>query len=263
MEQSVIKNLSFLLMNISLFLRDLGYGATFSSNVIFATLELISIYPNKASSVTDEQVGKLLAMMVSTAQGLPSNPSIISITQGLLSDVELDQLQKLKTWNVELFFPLLMKMNPVLDWTNVLHYLDQPDLVFLDQTSLAIILKATKAVIKDMSLFPTLIFLNPWNNQKAQLSFLFHALTLTHEIFTMNQLLTNKVIQTDLPSRSSVASSVINSAASSPWNYLDLVQFLVSISDGPNKVKVREIFNLGVQQSPDLLLLALCQEAVY
>jgi hypothetical protein len=110
-----------------------------------------------------------------------------------------------------------------------------------------------------MSLFPITVFLEPWNNVSAQLSFLSHAIRLTPEIFTMNQLLTKKVIPLDAPSRNNLAASVLNSASTSPWNCIELVSFLLSLSESSYTSQVAEIVEIGGQQSPDLLLLAIAQ----
>jgi hypothetical protein len=54
----------------------------------------------------------------------------------------------MKSWNVELFFPLVCKMNPKLDWNIVLKLLDHPETNFFDSNSLVVVLKASKAVLQ-------------------------------------------------------------------------------------------------------------------
>ncbi|KAI8909736.1 CCR4-Not complex component, Not1-domain-containing protein [Gorgonomyces haynaldii] len=247
-------------ISLGSYLLDLGYGATFTSNVIFAVLEQLSIYPSNApSKINEQEVGRTLAMMISVPTGLKENPALRSLTFDILNEQENDQMSKMKTWNAELFFPLIMKMNPKMEWSRVLRYLDHPDVVFVDPSSLAIVLKASKAVIQDMSLFPTSIFLEQWKNPNAQLSFLNQAIRLTPEIFTLNQGLTRKVISPDMTARSNLATSLMNAASSSPWNSLELVQLLIILSDSPAAGTVREIFEFGIQTSPDILLLAIAQ----
>lgn len=97
--------------SLSLYLRDLGYGATYSSNVVFAVLEQLSIHPsNAATRITEPQVGKTLAMMASTSSGLVDNPALTSLTFSILNHVDAELLAAMKTWNVELFFVLCRKL---------------------------------------------------------------------------------------------------------------------------------------------------------
>ena len=143
-----------------------------------------------------------------------------------------------------------------------MEYLDQYDVEFADPNSLAVVLKATKAVIQDMSTFPTGVFLSKWSNRKAQLLFLRHALQLTPEIFTMNQFMTRKVVpDQQMQSGSQQRPSGLNAAAAvSPWNCMALTELLVHLCGDPEYgVLSREILEIGVQQSPDFLLLCLAE----
>ena len=72
----------------------------------------------------------------------------------------------------------------------------------------------------------------------------------------MSHHLVRKVIPLDMAGRNSLAASILNSASTSAWNSLDLIQILLSLGDGPCAAQVREILDVGAQQSPDLLLLA-------
>jgi hypothetical protein len=74
-------------INLSLYLKDLGFGATYSSNVIFTVFEQLSIYPVNASQrLTDQEISQCLAMMSLNQSG---NNTLISIL-GIIN---------LKRWN--------------------------------------------------------------------------------------------------------------------------------------------------------------------
>jgi hypothetical protein len=62
------------------YLQDLGYGSTFSSNVIFTVFEQLSIYPvNATQRLTDLEISSCLSMMAKTHSGLYFNPTLMSI----------------------------------------------------------------------------------------------------------------------------------------------------------------------------------------
>ena len=134
---------------ISLLFHDFGYGSTFSTPVILYLLEQLGIYPsNAAIFITPADVASILAMMAKTHSGLGSNPTLKPLLAKLLDDMSLRMVDNLKTWNLELFFSLLVKLIPNLDWYLVLKKLDAPDTAFVDANSLAIVLKASKTVLK-------------------------------------------------------------------------------------------------------------------
>ena len=77
-----------------------------------------------------------------------------------------------------------------------------------------------------MTLFPTPVFLEPWSNQQAQLHFLMNALRYTPEIFTMNQLLTRRVVVLDPQRANPISAAAVNSA----WNAYDLTVCLIGMA---------------------------------
>jgi hypothetical protein len=98
-------------MQIYQFFKELGYASTFSSNVILAVLEQLQIYPQNAfKKISESDISLLLGMMAQTHSGLPENPTLKSLTVGIVSEEEEKAIFRMKTWNVELFFPMLFKM---------------------------------------------------------------------------------------------------------------------------------------------------------
>jgi hypothetical protein len=96
---------------IAPFLQDLGYGSTFSANVILAVLEQLQIYPSNASSrITPQEIGAILSMMARTHSGLQDNSTLSSLTSGILDEASQSLLDQMQTWNLELFFPLTKKI---------------------------------------------------------------------------------------------------------------------------------------------------------
>jgi hypothetical protein len=64
-------------IKLSLYLKDLGYGSTYSSNVIFTVFEQLSIFPQNASQrLTDQEISYCLVMM---AHPLTPNNTLVSI----------------------------------------------------------------------------------------------------------------------------------------------------------------------------------------
>jgi hypothetical protein len=96
---------------IAPFLQDLGYGSTFNSNVILAVLEQLQIYPSNAPMrITAQEIGAVLAMMAKTHSQLNDNPTLHALTSGMLDENNQALLDQMKTWNLELFFPLMKKL---------------------------------------------------------------------------------------------------------------------------------------------------------
>lgn len=243
------------------FLKDLGYGSTYSSNVIFTVFEHLSIYPGNArETLTAPEISKCLAMMAMNHQGLYVNPTLFTILGQVLDDEHKEMVLRMKTWNLELFFTLVCKMNSTLDWSNVLLQLDSPDLVFFDSVSVAVILQASKAVLGDLSFFPTQIFLNRWSNRKAQIQFLTQAVQIAPEIF-YNKSIQRVVVGPENFTVNNTTTYFMNSCASNCWNCLELIQICIEYTSTATNVgeSMAQLLEMGLEQAPDLLLLAFAQ----
>nr|KAJ3414525.1 hypothetical protein HK105_001741 [Polyrhizophydium stewartii] len=247
-------------VQLAAYFKDLGYGATYSSNTILAVLEQVGIYPsNAASRITESELARLLSMMALTHTGLPENPSLRALVSGILSEADIEQLHQMTSWNIDLFFSVLVKMSPGVNWTNVLRNLDQPETAFPDPGSLAIVLKASKAVLQDIYLFPIAVFLDRWSNQRAQINFLRHTVQIAPELLAVTPSLSRRVIPLDTPLQGNLGRSVLSAASISPWNSLDLIQCIMSLGDSTVGEEAKMVVELGIQQSPDLILLGFAQ----
>lgn len=90
---------------------DLGYGSTFSSNVILFLFEQLQIYPsNAANKISTQEIAVCLAMMAKTHTGLDGNPTLKPLLAPLLDEPSVRMMESMKTWNLELFFTLIKKM---------------------------------------------------------------------------------------------------------------------------------------------------------
>ncbi|KAJ3305272.1 hypothetical protein HDV03_001870 [Kappamyces sp. JEL0829] len=202
------------------FLQDLGYGCTFSANVILAVLEQLQIYPSNASvRITPQEIGAVLAMMAKTHSGLPDNPTLSTLTSGILDENSLALLEQMQTWNLELFFPLVKKM--------------------------------------DMSTFPTNVFLERWKNRSAQIGFLTQAVQIAPEVFTLSKYLSRHVVSKETFPFNNSTRFFFNSSIQSCWNSLDLCELLVDYGEsGYGSESSGALVEIALEQSPDLLLLA-------
>jgi hypothetical protein len=96
---------------IAMLFADLGYGSTFSSNVILFLFEQLQIYPsNAANKITTQEIAVCLAMMAKTHTGLDGNPTLKPLLAPLLDEPSVRMMESMKTWNLELFFTLIKKM---------------------------------------------------------------------------------------------------------------------------------------------------------
>jgi hypothetical protein len=155
-------------------------------------------------------------------------------------------------------------MNPSFDWTKVLSLLDNPSTNFFDHNSVAIVLKASKAVLKDISHFPINVFLNHWKNKTAQIQFLYHAIQIAPEIFTFQKL--KKVVGKESFVINNTTRFFVNGCLGSCWNLWDLISLLVEYSasaTGPLLEACNRLLDLGLEQAPELLLLGFAQIEVW
>jgi CCR4-NOT transcription complex subunit 1 len=112
-----------------------------------------------------------------------------------------------------------------------------------------------------MSLFPTKIFLTRWHNRPAQIQFLSEAVQVAPEIFTMCKSINRFVVSKEKFVVNNATKFFINSAIQSCWNSLDLIELLVEYSaNAKNQSEsCRPLIELGLDQAPDLFLLAFAQ----
>ena len=149
-----------------------------------------------------------------------------------------------------------------MSWSNILRSLDHPDTSFPDANSLAVVLKASKAVLKDIYSFPIGLFMERWTNTRAQLSFLRHTIQVAPELFTMNHTIVRRVVPLDTAIAGNVGRSILNAAAISPWNSIELIQCVLELCESPLAAEATALLDLGVQQSPDFIVLAMAQLAL-
>lgn len=90
-------------------MRDIGYGCCYSSTVLRRVLEHTGITPSNANNIKETEIGRTLAMMISTHTGLePSAPH--KITSSILNGVDMNELKKMQTWDVQLFMDTVLNM---------------------------------------------------------------------------------------------------------------------------------------------------------
>jgi CCR4-NOT transcription complex subunit 1 len=108
-----------------------------------------------------------------------------------------------------------------------------------------------------MSIFPTKLFLNRWNNRPAQLQFLTEAVKIAPEIFTMCKSINRLVVSKETFVMSNATRFFINGSMQSCWNSLDLIELIVEYSSNAKSSaeSVSPLIELGLDQGPDLLLL--------
>jgi CCR4-NOT transcription complex subunit 1 len=110
-----------------------------------------------------------------------------------------------------------------------------------------------------MSLFPTKIFISRWNNRPAQIQFLTEAVKIAPEIFTMCKSINRLVVTKETFPMNNATRFFINGSLQSCWNSLDLIELLIEYSaivQSPAE-SCSDLIELGLEQAPDLLLLAL------
>jgi CCR4-NOT transcription complex subunit 1 len=202
-------------------------------------------------------------MMAQTTQGLVDSPSLQLL--GILPP------RPEKTWKTALFFPIILKMynsllsqEPAVTMGKYLGCFRSSEFNFSRPACCSDYPKCFKCYIaglnvfiQDMTLFPTNIFLDPWNNTTAQLGFISNAIRYYPEIFSKTLALKQKAVPLDVPNRNNLTASLLSSASASPWNSVELISLLIQLSDGPCSSLVAEIFEYGLGKSPDLILLGL------
>jgi hypothetical protein len=97
---------------LSLFLKDLGYGATYSTGVIKIVFEQLSIHPgNAASKLTDQEIGNCLQVMATFGNVSGTINSLGKSASDIVADEKIrEQISRMKNWNVEIFFPFVVQL---------------------------------------------------------------------------------------------------------------------------------------------------------
>ncbi|RKO89373.1 hypothetical protein BDK51DRAFT_32336, partial [Blyttiomyces helicus] len=239
-------------------IHDIGYGATRSVVTLRKTLDCAGVTAqNAAATLKEEEIARVLSLMARTHTGLEQSP-VSGLSAAIFKGVDPVELQKMQTWDVELFVAVVYEMNPTLDWFSVCRALDHPEFIIFDAMGLGVLLNASKAALKDIYQFPISTFFSRWKNEKGQLSFLKHAIQSAPEVFSLNQGgSARRVIPLD--GSNGAARAVIPALGNQAWNSLDLLESLVLLSDGPLYDEAKTLFELGAQQSPELILLGLAQ----
>lgn len=108
-----------------------------------------------------------------------------------------------------------------------------------------------------MSTFSTNVFLERWENRNAQIGFLLQAVKIAPEVFTLSKSLTRHVITKENFPFNNTTRFFYNSCTQSCWNSLDLCELLVAYSETftPGD-PISSLIEVGLEQAPDLLLLA-------
>lgn len=111
--------------------------------------------------------------------------------------------------------------------------------------------------LQDMSTFPTNVFLDRWKNRKAQIGFLTQAVQIAPEVFTLSKFITRHVVSKDTFPLNNATRFFFNSCIQSCWNSMELCELLIDYSESfaPGESSAG-LVELGLEQSPDLLLLA-------
>lgn len=121
-----------------------------------------------------------------------------------------------------------------------------------------------KLTSKDMSTFPTNVFLDRWDNRKSQIGFLLQAVQVAPEVFTLSKSLTRHVISKETFPLNNSTRFFYNSCIQSCWNSIDLCELMVNYSESflPGESS-SGLIEIGLEQAPDLLLLAFASLKVY
>ncbi|KAJ3092021.1 hypothetical protein HK102_011503 [Quaeritorhiza haematococci] len=243
-------------------MQDFGYPATATPTVVRKILEHVGITAS-SPNIKEADVARVLTMMIRTHTTLPDNSSTHSLAS-IFQSVDAEDLRKAQSWNVENFLSVVLELNNGLDWTLVLSSLDNPEFIVYDPAGLELLLNASKIAIKDLYSFPISVFFGRWSNVRGQLSFLKQAITSVPDLFTLNKTLLRKVYAPDaVPTNTNTngRGSVAN-LANQPWNSLDLIETLVTLSDGELHDEIKILMDLACQIAPETILLGLVQSKV-
>ncbi|KAJ3103919.1 hypothetical protein HDU97_009731 [Phlyctochytrium planicorne] len=237
------------------FLRDIGYVATSSSHNLKVALNHGGFL--NSGMLNEESVALALIMMGKTVSGLGDFDTLPEISKALFSGMEDSDFKKYQTWDVEVFAATILSVAKNLDWMKVLQYLDHPEFYIAESKSLAVILNSSKVAFKDLSRFPTKVFLGEWKHVKGQFSFLKNAIQFAPDLFGPSY--TPRRVVTDTVVVPAVAKPLLVSISSQPWNSLDLIQTLMLVTEKDAGEETKAFFEFSFQQSPELILLGLAQ----
>ncbi|KAI8608596.1 CCR4-Not complex component, Not1-domain-containing protein [Chytriomyces sp. MP71] len=206
------------------------------------------------------QLSEGIAARLVAAMAISSEPGNQAGIHAILKDRADQEALSAARWDTNLFVAAVMERNPSLDWFSVMRYLDHKEFAIYDTQGLSVVINAFKAAVKDIFKFPIQAFLGPWQNPKSQLSFLKHALFSAPELFSFPLQLGNarRVLSDQILMGKQVPAALSNL----PWNNLDLLETLVTLSEttGVEGLEdVKGLFDVAVQQSAEIVLIGLAQ----
>ncbi|KAJ3175056.1 hypothetical protein HDU87_006452 [Geranomyces variabilis] len=237
-------------------MKELGYSCT--ANVDFVRRIFQHVLLTEALA-TEKLVADILCMMVRTSTNLERGPIEPALAAAIFHAPSEANIPTVGNWNVDNLIKAVLELNPNLDLFAILRNFDQPDFLIVDAAGLYIVLGASKLFLKDIYMFPVGAFFGRWKNEAAQLSFLRQAIQSIPDLFSMNQTIAKRVVPLDVAAS---ARSVIPSLVTQSFNCLELIETLITLSDGHLYEEVKSILDFAVQQSPELMLLAFAQVTV-
>ncbi|KAI8922013.1 CCR4-Not complex component, Not1-domain-containing protein [Powellomyces hirtus] len=240
-------------VKVAQLMRELGYSTTSSPDTLRRVFQHVKL---SEATMNEKVVADMLCMMIRTHSGLEQSVKDKDIAMDIFNVSDVADIPRATSWNVEVAIQAALDLKLDLDWFSVLRQCDQADFLVVDAPALAVLLNASKVVLKDPYQFPIGAFFGRWKNELGQLSFLRQAIQSIPEIFSMNQTISKRVVPLDVAAS---ARSAIPSLATQSFNCLELIEALVGLSDGPLYGEVKPILDFAVQQSPELMLLGFAQ----
>lgn len=161
------------------------------------------------------------------------------------------------TWKVNNFLEVCNKRYKI-DWSNIISLLDRPNLYIKDPQAIMFLFKAFQRFKKVPNFkFPTRILFEKWKNIHSQIDFLIKLIQSGQpDVVSFNEL-TKRNVSANLYTPAKLAG--LNPQTLQFFGCLDILELLIELSESDYVNEIRNLFDLPLEKSPDLLLFGLLE----
>ncbi|KAI0220623.1 CCR4-NOT core subunit cdc39, partial [Massospora cicadina] len=207
---------------------------------LLATLEACGISPSNTgeSPFNERTLASILCAMIRWAS-----------SNDFISQTQMPQL-------VENLVAFIKEHALALNWRMVVRSLDRPNVYFGSPEAALIPVLAYRILHTANEFIPISVFWDTWDNQVAQVSFLFQAVRSSPTVVDFTKLSSRAVINTEhLPSSDASAAERFGELCGRPWNSLDLFETVLNLAADGKQELATTLFNEGLKSDPELFFL--------
>ncbi|OQS03875.1 CCR4-NOT transcription complex subunit, partial [Thraustotheca clavata] len=223
-------------------MEDVGYQCTASPKAFRNLLAEAGL--ENSPSIPPGHVAGMLSMLTRTFKGKDPAEGAVLVSTLPSYEEESEELPMLDTWNIEVIAEVFQKDYPSIKWLKVQEKLDREDLQVTDPLRFRVLLSCYQHISRTKFRITTLF--KQWKYRNVQLQLLKAAIVSPPEVVTF----------ADSPNKLSPfeGADASGAAKNGAWFSLDVIEWLLILSQSDGYGEVRAILDLAKTQCPDVLI---------